>query len=138
MIKDQPVTGVGAANFQVASIHYLLAEPGAIEDDTYVADQPAVAHNAFIQVFAEYGIVGLTFFLMIVAGSIAAAYRAAKEFGRRGDPGMELIASSVAVALVALLAADLFVSEHFNKQLWLLMALCPAMLAVARQQSTAN
>ena len=75
---------------------------------------------------------------MIVAGSIAAAYRAAKEFGARGDPGMELIATSVAVALVALLAADLFVSEHFNKQLWLLMALCPAMLAVARGESTAD
>lgn len=136
MIKDKPVTGVGAANFQVSSIHYLLVEPGALQDDTYVADKPAVAHNAFIQVLAEYGIPGLTFFLMIVIGSIAAAYRAAKEFGKRGDPGMELIAASVAVALVALLAADLFVSEHFNKQLWLLMALCPAMLAVARGQTT--
>ena len=51
---------------------------------------------------------------------------------------MELIATSVAVALVALLAADLFVSEHFNKQLWLLMALCPAMLAVARGESAAD
>ena len=30
MIEDEPVTGVGAANFQVSSIHYLLAEPGAL------------------------------------------------------------------------------------------------------------
>ena len=82
MIEDEPVTGVGAANFQVSSIHYLLAEPGALQDDTYIADKPAVAHNAFIHVLAEYGFLGLTLFLMIVAGSIAAAYRAAKEFGR--------------------------------------------------------
>ncbi|MDX6585733.1 MAG: hypothetical protein QOI31_206 [Solirubrobacterales bacterium] len=136
MIEDKPLTGVGAANFQISSIHYLLAEPGALKDDTYVADKPAVAHNAFINVLAEYGIPGLVFFMMIVIGSIAAAYRAAKEFGRRSDPGMELIAVSVAVALVALLAADMFVSEHFNKQLWLLMAMCPAMLAVARGQTT--
>ncbi len=134
MIEDKPVTGVGAANFQISSIHYLLAEPGTLEDDTYVVDKPAVAHNAFIQVLAEFGIPGLVFFMMVVIGSIAAAYRAAREFGRRGDPGMELIAISVAVALVALLAANMFVSEHFNKQLWLLMAMCPAMLAVARGQ----
>lgn len=132
MIEDKPATGVGAGNFRTSSIHYLLAEPGSIEDDTFIADKPAVAHNAFIHVLAEYGIPGLAFFLTIAFGSIACAYRAAKEFGRRGDPGMELIAASVAVALVALLAADFFVSEHFNKQLWLLMALCPAMLSVAR------
>jgi exopolysaccharide production protein ExoQ len=136
MIEDKPITGAGAANFQISSIHYLLAEPGALKDDTYVADKPAVAHNAYIHVLAEFGIPGLAFFLTIVIGSIAAAYRAAKEFGRRGDPGMELIAASVAVALVALLAADFFVSEQFNKQLWLLMALCPAMLAVARRGTT--
>lgn len=136
MVKDKPVTGVGAANFQISSIHYLLVEPGALRDDTYVADKPAVAHNAYLSVLAELGVPGLVFFMTIVIASIACAYRAAKEFGRRGDSGMELIAGSVSVALVALLAADMFVSEQYNKQLWLLMALGPAMLSVARGHAT--
>ena len=138
MVEDKPVTGVGAANFQISSIHYVLAEPGALKDDTFVADRPAVAHNAYLSMLAELGIPGLVCFMIIVIGSISCAYRAAKEFGKRGDPGMELIAGSVAVALVALLSADLFVSEQYNKQLWLLMALCPAMLSIARGRATAD
>ena len=35
------------------------------------------------------------------------------------------------VALVALLAMDFFLSDQFSKQLWLLLALCPALLAIA-------
>ena len=136
MFEDKPLTGAAAGNFQVSSIHYLLAEPGALREDTYVVDQPAVAHNAYLSILTEFGIPGLAMFMTIVIASIACAYRAAKEFGKRGDPGMELIAGSVAVALVALLAADLFVSEQYNKQLWLLMALSPAMLSIARGRAT--
>jgi hypothetical protein len=32
---------------------------------------------------------------------------------------------------VALLAMDFFLSDQFSKQLWLLLALCPAMLSIA-------
>ena len=48
MIEDKPIVGVGSGSFQVASIHYLLVEPGVIESDTYIVDQPAVAHNTYL------------------------------------------------------------------------------------------
>ena len=54
---------------------------------------------------------------------------------RAGDAGMELLARGLFVALVAMLAADFFISEPYNKHLWLLLALCPAVLAVARDRS---
>ena len=44
---------------------------------------------------------------------------------------MALLSRAVVVALVALLAMDFFLSDQFSKQLWLLLALCPAMLAIA-------
>jgi hypothetical protein len=39
----------------------------------------------------------------------------------------------VVVSLVALLAMDFFISDQFSKQLWLLLALCPALLAIGRR-----
>jgi hypothetical protein len=44
---------------------------------------------------------------------------------------------AVFVALVGILAADFFVSQQFSKQLWLLLGLGPALLAIAtRSPST--
>ena len=37
------------------------------------------------------------------------------------------------VAILALLAADFFLSDQYSKQLWLLLALGPALLAVSRR-----
>jgi hypothetical protein len=39
----------------------------------------------------------------------------------------------VIVAILALLAADFFVSDEYSKQLWLLLALGPALLALAER-----
>ena len=131
MVEDKPAAGVGAGNFNVSSIHYLL-EPGALQRDEFIVDHPQVAHNVYLQLLAELGVVGLALFLAIIAFSLVSAYRAARCFNRIGDTRMELLARAVIVALVAILAADFFLSEHFSKQLWLLLALGPAMLAIAR------
>jgi hypothetical protein len=46
----------------------------------------------------------------------------------------ELSRTTMATALVGLLAADFFISDQFSKQLWLLLALGPALLALARRK----
>ena len=38
------------------------------------------------------------------------------------------------VALAALFSAYIFVSRDYGKQLWLLLALCPVMLEIARRE----
>ena len=133
MVEDEPVRGVGAGNFPVASIHYLL-EPGAIRRDEFIVDEPKVAHNAYLQILAELGIVGLALFLAIIVFSLGCAFRAARRFARLEDLQMELMSRAVLVALFAVLAADFFISDHFSKQLWLLLALGPSLLAIARRQ----
>jgi O-antigen ligase len=133
MVESQPVTGVGAGNFPNASIHYLLVEPGAIQRDEYVVDQPHVAHNIYLGFLAELGIVGLCLFLAIAGGSLQTAALAARNFARSGDRELELVARGVIVAILALLAADFFLSDQYSKLLWLLLALGPALLAVSRR-----
>ena len=130
MVEAEPIHGVGAGNFPVTSIHFLL-EPGAILRDEFIVDEPKVAHNMYLEALAELGIVGLLLFLSILGFSVMSALKAARRFMEADDTRMELLARAVAVALLALLAADFFVSDQFSKQLWLLLALGPALDRIA-------
>jgi hypothetical protein len=47
---------------------------------------------------------------------------------------MELISRAVFVGLIGILTADFFASEQFSKQLWLLLGLGPALLAMATRR----
>lgn len=133
MAQVNPVGGIGAGNFPVSSVRFLLA-PGAIRADQYIVDEPQVAHNMYLELLAEEGVVGLALFLCILGFGVTSALRAASTFRDKGDERLELLSRSVAVALVALLAADFFGSFQFSKQLWLLLALGPALYRVARDR----
>ena len=135
MVQSSPTNGIGVGQFPVSSIHFLLA-PGALLRDEFIVDEPKVAHNIYLEVLAELGVVGLVMFVSILLFSLSSAIRAARAFERAGDLKMEVIARGVAVAVVALLAADFFASEQFSKQLWLLLALGPALQRIARVGET--
>jgi len=79
----------------------------------------------------ELGIVGLLLFVTILGFCVRSALRAARAFAGR-DSRMELISRAVFVALVGMLATDFFGSREYAKELWLLLALPPALLAIAR------
>jgi len=130
MVQDRPVTGVSAGNFTAAAPHYLL-EPGGILRDEFIIVTPKVAHNIYLQVLAELGAVGLILFVSILGFSVVSAHKAAGRFQREGDKTMEVLARGVVLALLGLLVADFFASEQYSKQLWLLLGLGPALLALA-------
>jgi O-antigen ligase len=132
MVNDRPVLGVGAGNFGVSSIHYLL-RPGSTQRDDYIVVRHTVAHNIYLTVLAELGIVGLTLFVIILSTCLRCALLAARAFAARGDPAMEMLARALFIALVGLLVADFFSSALYSKQLWILLAAAPALLALARR-----
>src|SRR5437763_1402054 len=73
-------------------------------------------------------------FLSLSRGGLVAPgfdLRAARIFERLGDRTMELMSRALLVALCGVLAADFFISQEFSKQLWLLLGLGPAVLAIA-------
>jgi O-antigen ligase len=135
MIRAEPVTGVGVGNFRTSSIHYLLVEPGLIRRDDFFIERPQVAHNMYLHVAAELGLPGLLLFGALLLGCLGCAFKAANAFRRRGDRAMEACARAVVLALVALLVADAFASDQLAKELWLLLGLAPALLAIARDPS---
>lgn len=130
MVEDQPLRGVGAGNFPVSSIHYLL-EPGALPRSDFIVDTPKVAHNVYLGVLAELGIVGLILFLGLIGSLIGCSVRAAGLFKRSGDWKMELLTRAHVAALFGFMASLFFASDEFKKQLWLLLAMGPALLLIA-------
>lgn len=133
MVKDHPLVGVGADNFPVASVHYLL-EPGALMRTDFIVDNPKVAHNTYLNVLAELGIVGFFLLLVIIALPLRCAAQAIGFAARAGDRQLEVLARAMVVVIVGLLAADFFGSRQYSKQLWLVLSLGPVLLQVSRAE----
>lgn len=137
-VQHNPILGVGAGNFSAAGARYFFA-PGLISHNAtgytaYFLDTPTVAHNTYLEVLAEEGIVGTALFLLIIVSSLECARRAAVRFRRAGDEEMELISYGLLCGTLGFLVASFFLSEEYSKQLYLLLAMGPALQHVALRQ----
>jgi putative inorganic carbon (HCO3(-)) transporter len=132
MFEAEPIHGVGAGNFANAALKFVV-RPGEAPRSDRLVSEPAVAHNSYLEMFSELGLVGGVLFLLLIGFSLVSAIRAAHLFERLRDRSMEVMSRALLIALVATLAADFFISEEFSKQLWLLLALGPALLGIAMQ-----
>lgn len=134
MVEDKPIGGVGVGNFRDSSIHYLL-RPGVIERDDFIVSSPKVAHNTYLQILAETGIVGLLLFLAILGLSLGSVLVAARAFERAQDVQMEIISRALFAGLAGYLVAIFFISEMYSKVMWLLLACGPPLMLMARRSS---
>jgi O-antigen ligase len=132
MVQAHPLTGVGADNFSISTVDYLL-RPGATQRAIYIVDEPKVAHNVYLEVVAEFGAPGMLLFAAIVTGGLLACLAAARAAVRRRERETELLARGLLLALIAMLASAFFSSELFNKPLWMLLALAVAVRSFAEE-----
>jgi O-antigen ligase len=138
MVEDKPIVGVGAGNYPVSSIHYVLRPGFAPGDAASIVDRKKVAHNIYLTVLSELGAVGLALFMAILLACLRSALRAARKFAAQGELVMELLARGLFLALVNLLVAGFFSSSIYIKQLWVLLAAGPALLALAERADRAS
>ena len=99
--------------------------------DEFIVDHPKVTHNIYLQLLSELGVIGLGLFLALIVTCLGCVLRAARTFRREGAATMELLSRGLFIALAALLVADFFSSALYSKQLYLLLAMGPALLAMA-------
>jgi O-antigen ligase len=133
MVEDEPLRGIGVGNFAGSAIDY-VQEPGLLTRTDQVIDDPKVAHNIYLHILAELGVIGLALFGAILGFCVGCAYRAAVRFRAVGDRAMEVISRAVVIAMLAILVSDFFASEQFSKLLWILLGLGPALEALARRR----
>jgi O-antigen ligase len=136
MARANFIKGVGAGNYQVESLHYLVSPGVVTRSDQVLLNDPQPVHNTWLQILAEEGIIGLSLFVTIVGFALASCWRAAKEFARRNDRGGEILARVLLIGLFGTLVADTFLSQEYNKQLWLLLGIGPALLGAARAEAS--
>jgi O-antigen ligase len=137
MWEANPVLGVGSGNFDAAAARY-VQQAGEITRPDVIIDVPHVTHNTYLEILAELGVPGFLIFVALAIGSLSAALRAARLFERAGDVSYELMARGIAFAIIAQLTADFFITNEYEHLLWLLLALPPALLAVARAETGAR
>lgn len=133
IVEQKPLVGVGANNFQTSARHYLL-QPGALGRTDLIIATPRVVHNTYLGMAAELGLIGLGLFVVIVLFAVGSAIRAARHFSALGDRGCEALARGLAIGLIGILVADVFISEEYSKPLWLLLGLGPALLGIAHRR----
>jgi O-antigen ligase len=130
---DHPLTGVGIGNFVQVERSYVSRTTNLPAIDL-VLDQTHVVHNTYLELLAELGPIGLGCFLAVVAAALGLDWRAVRTFARAGQTDLELIARGVIVGLCGMLAASVFLSAEYEKQLWLLLGFAAALAGVARRQ----
>lgn len=111
MTAERPLLGQGPGGFGVEAPRFVPA--GAVN----VTE--SVAHQMYLDVAAELGLLGLGAFLLVIVHGLLGAFRA-----RRGPvPGERAAADVVLVALTGALVGACFLSEQYYLPVWLLVAI---------------
>jgi O-antigen ligase len=135
VVEEHPVVGVGLTQFPVVSQDY-LRQPGAIERGDLIINHGIVVHNAYLQLWAETGLIGLLLFAALALRGIAAAQSAATRFEGLGDTDMATLSRAAMLALIGALTASFFLSNVNDQRFWVLLAFGPALLAMARRMTS--
>jgi O-antigen ligase len=129
---DHRWIGIGLSNFQTIEPRYTLRS-GELTRVDLVAEAPHLVHNVYLQLLTETGIVGLAIFLLVGLGSMRASWLAARHFDAGGHVAYGDLARAALMAMLAMLAAQFFISDGEDWRLWILLALGPVLLSIARR-----
>jgi O-antigen ligase len=121
MIAENPVTGIGLGTFLDRSTQY---------GDTL---SPLVAHNMFLHVTAESGVLGLAAMLFLIVSSLA-SLGAAERLSGAGS-SVFYLARGFRVSYVVYLVCGLFGSIQLNQSFWFMPAASVFLLRAARRSA---
>jgi O-antigen ligase len=127
---DHPALGVGIGNFEAVERSYTSRTTNLPAIDL-VLDETHVVHNTYLELLAELGPIGLGCFLALVGASFGLGWHAVRIFARTGQTDLELIGRGALVGLCGMLAASVFLSAEYEKQLWLLLGFAAALPGIA-------
>lgn len=111
MLPERPLLGVGPGGFRS---NYL-----GVSHNAELAEQTPVAHDMYVEVAAELGLVGLAGFLGMIGVALWASERAVR--AARAGPE-RLLPLGVQGSLIAVCVASAFLSEQYYMPLWAMVA----------------
>jgi probable O-glycosylation ligase (exosortase A-associated) len=103
MAQDNPAFGIGPGNFQG---YWAMYPPDEL------ADHPLVAHNTYLQILAESGVVAIFLYVTMIVVTLVALLRTRRE---GPEPWRMRYAHAVFLSLIGFLAGSFFLSRtHFD------------------------
>ncbi len=132
IFSGHPWVGIGLNNFEYLAPRYVL-KSGPLMRVELIAEVPHLVHNLYLQLLTETGIVGLLLFATLAGACLRAAWLAARDFDARGKRAYGDLARAVLLAGIAMLTAEFFISDGDDGRLWILLALGPVLLSLARR-----
>jgi O-antigen ligase len=130
VFRAHPLLGIGAGNFPLIEPSYAFHNRNLPRFDL-VVDTPKVVHNTYLNVLVELGVVGFILFALVILGAFAAAFRAVRLNAQTGEWEMEVLARGIIIGAIGMLAAFVFFSAQYEKQLPLLIALLASLSTIA-------
>lgn len=128
-MADRPLTGVGLNAFPTAE--------GTISP---LADRQmfgrgvkwSAAHNSFVQIGAELGVLALLTFTAMVVGALLMASRLARDAQARGERGLAAFAQAQAAGIVGYIVAGFFLSQAYAPFLFVSLGMIVGLDVAAR------
>jgi putative inorganic carbon (HCO3(-)) transporter len=118
MWEDHPVTGIGLDRYGIEATSY-------VRNSRIVLDRPA-AHNAYLQILAESGALGLLAFLAFIASTWGLLSRAHRQARLDGDVDGRRLAAAMQGTLVVAAVSATFISAELTMPFWIIGGLAAA------------
>jgi putative inorganic carbon (hco3(-)) transporter len=126
--KDHPIFGVGPEQFfKVYSVQY------GNELGLRFLEENRRAHNLYLEMGADLGIVGLLAFLAVVVVTMAHLWILSR-FWRERRPDFAILAMGCLMSLAAYMLSGAFLQLSFQRYFWILIALSNATIWVLRHE----
>ncbi len=119
MIQAQPLTGIGTGNFKAFS--------GTLA---------GVAHNTYVEVAAELGVPGITFFAAVLVLTITTLARVQRVTRNCGATLIYHAAEGIQTGLVGACVAIFFLSAETQKLFWLMIFVTMCLPSLATEELT--
>ena len=129
VFRDHPVLGVGPEQF-----FERYSQVYANELDLRFLQTNRRAHNLYLEIAADTGIIGLGVFLAIAGVTMLQLWRLARFWLLHGRGDLAAFAQGFLLALVGYLACGLFLQLAYQRYYWLLVALANATVWTLRHQ----
>jgi putative inorganic carbon (hco3(-)) transporter len=136
IFETHPLGGVGLGNYSVAEQSY-ATQTFNLQFVSFILRLHHAAHNTYLQVTAELGILGILLFLGVLAVPFRLALKAVTSLRSRAD-SLEFDVRGLIVGAAGMVVAYIFLTAEWEKQLWLvlgLLACAPSILGAARAES---
>lgn len=130
MIKDKPLFGVG-----LSSYNYLFPFYSKNQGIALVASERE-AHNMFLEVAAETGIVGFSIFASLLLASFRSIINARKAFQNAGFDNYAHMVTGFLAGYVGYFAAAMFIHNAFPRYFYLLLGIAFSLSYVTKNKSS--